>query len=83
MAASAAVALGQHKVRASVPYLVQAVLSPSTEYWMKMTAIRELERLAHRDFQFADLGNTYVRELYEAAQAEVFEWYEANKHQYE
>ena len=83
VAASAAVALGQHKVRASVPYLVQAVLSPSTEYWMKMKAIRELERLAQRDFKFTNLGNTYVKELYEAAQAEVFEWYESNKHQYE
>jgi len=83
VAASSAVALAQHQIRAGVPYLVQAVLSPGTEYWMKMKAIRELERLTDREFQFSSLGNTYVKELYEAAQAEVFDWFEANKHEYD
>jgi len=61
---------------------VQAVLSPGTEYWMKMKAIRALERLVDREFQFSSLGNAYVKELYEAAQAEVFDWFEVNKHEF-
>lgn len=82
VAASAAVALAQHEIRASIPYLVQAILSPTTEYWMKMKAVRELENLTGRAFEFSDLGNTYVKELYEAAQAEVYEWYEAKKQEF-
>ena len=80
--AAAAVALAKHGVRKSIPYLVQAIMSPTTAYWMKMKAVRELERLANRDFEFADLGRPLVKEQYDAAQAEVCEWYEANKQEF-
>ncbi len=90
MLATTAIALAQHDVTDSVPYLVDAVLSPFTQYWLKAKAARYLEHLVDQDFSFT-MGNgfkTYYGgaakgDKYEPALAEIHDWWQENKEEYQ
>lgn len=87
--ATTAIALAQHNVSESVPYLVDAVLSPFTQFWLKAKAARYLEHLVEQDFSFTE-GNGFKTgygaaakgDELEPALAEIHDWWQKNQEKY-
>lgn len=90
MLATTAIALAQHDIEESVPYLVDAVLSPYTQFTLKAKAARYLEHLVDQDFSFTT-GNGFKGHYGAAAKgddlepalAEIHDWWQENKEKYE
>lgn len=90
MLATTAIALAQHDVEDSVPYLVDAVLSPYTQFWLKAKAARYLEQLVDQDFSFTAgngfktyYGGAAKGDELEPALAEIHDWWQENRDKYE
>ncbi len=88
--ATTAIALAQHGVVESVPYLVDAVLSPCTQFWLKAKAARYLEELVDQDFSFTTgngfktyYGGAAKGDELEPALAEIHDWWQENKDKYQ
>jgi|GEM_PF-5179061 len=90
MLATTAIALAQHDVVESVPYLVDAVLSPYTQFWLKAKAARYLEQLVDQDFSFTTgngfktyYGGAAKGDELEPALAEIHDWWQKNKQRFQ
>ncbi|MGH8238847.1 MAG: HEAT repeat domain-containing protein, partial [Steroidobacteraceae bacterium] len=82
--ATGAIALAAAGGREAVPVLIDAIQDRSTPQWLREESVRELEKVAKRDFGYLGRhGAQLPRARREAAVSGITQWWETNRTRYE